>query len=165
MRIARLSVNILGRGAEREFVRVDLAEQHCARGRKARLYRRVRIRHPVRQDVGAGGGPDSRRLHDVLEAIGHAMQRAAPVSGADFRVRRRRLGERAIGGDCDEGFEARVQGGDAIEEGAREARRGNLARADAPAEIDRAQPDQLVIRHVFIRHGLLASRSGCWWRG
>ena len=95
------------------------------------------------------------------------MQRAAPASGADFRVRRRRLGERAIGGDCDEGFEARVQGGDAIEEGAREARRGNLARADAPAEIIRPRPARSCSppRHVFIRHGLLASRSGCWWRG
>src|SRR5262249_17580099 len=99
------------------------------------------------------------RLHDVLEAIGHAVQRTSPRSRGDLPIRRRGVAQRAFRGYRDEGFEVLVQRRDAVEKGAGNMRRGDLAGADAPAEIDGTEPDQLVIGHVITPGGRLTSRS------
>ena len=148
VRVAGIRVDVLGGGAEREFMGVDLAEQYRPDGSKPRLHRRVRRRHPIRQDMRTGGRPNSGRLYDVLEAIRHAVQQTPPRSRGDLPIRRRRRPQRAIGGDRNKGFEARVQRRDAVEKGAGKTRRGDFAGADAPAEIDGTQPDQFVIGHL-----------------
>ena len=103
--VAGAAVQVPGRGAEGELVGVDLAEEDGTGGRETGRDGGVRFRHPVRQDVGAGGGADAVGLHDVLEAEGDAVQRPAPAPGRDLAIGGLGLGQGPLGGHGDVGLD------------------------------------------------------------
>jgi hypothetical protein len=65
-------------------VQVQLSEQHAARARKPRPYRRVVIGLEVGENFRSAGGANVFRIDQVLERNRNAMERSAPFSGGNF---------------------------------------------------------------------------------
>ena len=99
-RVVRVA-GLRARHAERELVRRGLAEDHGAGGAPERDGVGVVARQRL---VGgaAAARADAADVDDVLDRDRDAVQRAAPVAGAQLGVAGARLGAGGLGGDLDE---------------------------------------------------------------
>ena len=145
--------------AARPFVQIRLADQHRAGLAQSRCRRRVEIGHEVLQDRGAGGGGDAGRAVQVLQADRHAVQGAAPVPCLDLGLRLARLLAGKIGGDGDEGVEARLEALDAGERRLGEFHRRQPAVADQPPGAGDGQAVQVGLAHRGHSRGVRKSNS------
>jgi hypothetical protein len=94
--------------ADRELVGRQLAEQDRA-GRFEPLGHGGMAGGGVAgHHLGMGGGGDALDIDDVLQRIGHAVERAAPVAGGDLGLGPARRGERALRHHRDKGVDPAV---------------------------------------------------------
>ena len=82
-------------------------------------------RHERPEDTAAGGGAHAARAEKILDPQRDAGQWPA-LAPSEPRIRRRRRGERLLGGNGDEGVEARVERLDRGEMGERQLAGGEL---------------------------------------
>ena len=105
----------------------ELRNQDSARGAEAFDHRRVVAELLLAVRLGAPGGRIVFRGHEVLHAVRDAVERPAQLASLDLTIGLRRLGERALARDRDDGIVARPQPLEPIEEVAGElGRRGLL---------------------------------------
>jgi hypothetical protein len=72
-------------------MRRKLAHEHTAGGTELLRDDRVRRSDVVAQDLRMRGRRQARIVDDVFQAIGHAVQRAAPVAARDLAFRTPRI--------------------------------------------------------------------------
>src|SRR5580700_7223172 len=92
-----------GRAADREFVGRELAEQYPTGRFQPLRDHRVPAGDVALQDLGMRRGRQTLYIDDVLQRIGHAVERAAPASDGDFSLGRACRLQRPFWRQCDEG--------------------------------------------------------------
>ncbi len=127
--LRRAVVRIVVGCAERELVGVGLADEDGAGDAQHPDDRGVAPRNPVLEDAGAGGGADALRRDQVLDAHGHAVERAAARAGGQLLRRDPGIRQRPVGRDGDEGVELGLRALDAFERFLDELREGGCRHA------------------------------------
>ena len=102
-----------GWAADGEFVGRELAEQHPAGRFEPLRDHRVPAGDIAHQDLGMRRGRKTLDVDDVLQRIGHAMERTAPASGGNFGLGRARRLQRPLWSQCDKSIVLAVMALDA----------------------------------------------------
>ena len=129
--------------AQGEFVHGEFAQQDAAGGFEAGGGGGVLGRHPVNVHAGAGGGTDAGGVVEVFQGEGDAVHGAFVVSAPDLRFGDAGLLQGVVGQQQDEGMQAVVGGGDAVQAGAGQFHRGKFAPAHQFAGLMDGQEMQL----------------------
>ncbi len=139
------------RAADREFMRLLLAEQDGAGVAQPHPGLGVLVRHVVEIAPRARGGADAARLVDVLEpdrdAVQHAVQRPTRSPGGTVA----RGGERLVAQHQDIAVQFAVEGCDAIEIGLGQRHRREAALGDGASRLGNGQLGRV---HRAVPHGL-----------
>ena len=111
----RTEGGFLVRGAEREFVKIVLADQDGTGISKSLDNRRIPARDVMSPHVGRRGCSKSCDVDEILERDRDPVQNAARASGSDLAVRLSRLLHRPVSEDLDEGVQRGVAYSDRVE--------------------------------------------------
>ena len=126
----RAVVRVDAGGAHGELVQVELAHEHGAGVVELAGHEGVFLWDTVAEEVGAGGGGDARRIDDVLECDGDAVEGSAVAAGAKLVVGLGGLPARQVGGPSDEGVDGGLGRLGASEDGIGESGSGEGAVAE-----------------------------------
>src|SRR5688572_6645105 len=96
------------RSAGRELMRRELAHENAARRAQFLRDDGVSRSDVVLQYLRVRGGRQAGVIDDVLETVGHAVQRSAPVAARDLRLSRARIFHRDVRGETQERIELRI---------------------------------------------------------
>src|SRR5258706_504186 len=105
---------VLGGGAHRELVHVELAEQDRPRRVEPRDHRRVVRRDEAVEDLRTRGGTDAARAEQVLEGDRDTVERSPRIARLEAGIGLGRAAERVLPGDGEEGPQLRI---DALDPG------------------------------------------------
>ena len=144
---ARAEGGVLRRRTHRELVHVGLAEYDDAGLAQAAGDRRVVRRHPALEDLRAARRRHALRGDDVLQREWHARERPQLLPCRAAVVDGLRRAERPVGADVQEGVHAVVDGGDAVEVGARRLHGADVARGDRRRGLGGREPGDLPAGH------------------
>ena len=137
-------------GAVGEFDQMRLAQRNHARGEQMVGSACGLSGDTMRACQRSGGRYPAAEMHQILDRDRQPMQRSARRAGAAFAIGSRRRAQRVIAIHLDEGVQAAIERGDAVE-----IRRDDLARRSRAAhqqlrELGEGEPVQ-VVRHLYTR--------------
>ena len=139
---------VLGGGAHGELVHIGLAEDDHTGGAQSLDDCRVVGRAPSLEDARPTGRGYALHRQDVLQCERHSGERTAAHSRGDLGIDRVSSRECALGVDVEEGMDAVIHLGDAVQVSLGHLARGDLARRDGIAQHGRRLADQVGVEGV-----------------
>ena len=149
--VGRLEGRVFGGGAHGEFVHVQLPQHHRALLVQRGHHRGIVRGNPVFQHLAGAGGAHALGADVVLNAAGHAVQRAKGLSGGPARVRCIGGRQRFRPGHGQVGRHVAVPGGNGVQIGLCGLTGGYLARRQRLAQLAKAHAsDGFISGHLRV---------------